>query len=215
MPALDPAIDARVEAHWQRAQAGRSLFNGRVFCVTGRAVSVLSGHWTEYRRVVAQMAEPGLFDTLRIRSLAVCGVLCCPGGVVVGRREATSLYQAGLWQLSPAGSVDDGAAIPGGADWRQAILAELLEELGLPPASVGALTPFCLVQHPAGVLDLGIRVDTDLDAAEIMSRHRSNGNGEYEALRILPQDQLLATVAAEGGTLVPAAALLLANMPSR
>ena len=206
-------MDARVEAHWAAAAAGRALFNGRVFCADGVSSAVLQGHWTEYRRIVAQMAEPALFETLRIRSVAVCGVLCCPDGIVVGRREGGSVYQPGLWQLPPAGSIDHGAAIPGGADWRHAILAELQEELGMPPDAAAALRPFRLVQHPTGVLDMGIRIDTPMSATEIMARHRTLGDGEYDRLRILPQDGLLDAIQAEGGALVPAAALFLAHLP--
>ena len=213
MAPLDAATEAAVAAHWVAAQAGRNLFNGRVFCADAIAPAVLSGHWTEYRRLVAQMAEPALIDVLRIRSLAVCGVLCCPDGVVIGRREAGSLYQPGLWQLPPAGSVDHGAATPGGADWRHAILAELHEELGVPPEAAEALTPFCLLQHPTGVLDLGIRIDTAMGATEIMARHRTLGDGEYDQLRIIPQAELLASIRAEGGELVPAAAVFLHNLP--
>jgi 8-oxo-dGTP pyrophosphatase MutT (NUDIX family) len=211
MPPLDPETDRAVAAHWATARAGRALFNGRVFSADVITPERLTGHWTEYRRVVAQMAEPPLFATLRVRSLAVCGVLCCPDGIVLGRREARSIYQPGLWQLPPAGSVDHGAARPGGADWRQAILAELQEELGIPPEAATSLLPFCLVQHPTGVLDLGIRIDTAMGATEIMARHVALGDGEYDALRILPSDRLLATI--QPDRLVPSAYRFLRNLP--
>jgi hypothetical protein len=214
MPPLDPDTDAAVTAHWRAAAAGRALFNGRVFCADAVTPGTLTGHWTEYRRIVAQMADPGLIAVLRIRSLAVCGVLCCPDGIVVGRREAGSIYQPGLWQLPPAGSVDHGAARPGGADWRHAILGELQEELGIPPEAAAQLTPFCLVQHPTGVLDLGIRIDTAMSATEILARHTTLGDGEYDRLRIIPQPDLMSTIEAEGGELVPAAALLLQSLPA-
>jgi hypothetical protein len=213
MPVLDPATDAAVTAHWEVAAAGRALFNGRVFSADTITPGTLAGHWTEYRRIVAQMADPGLISVLRIRSLAVCGVLCCPDGIVVGRREPRSVYQPGLWQLPPAGSVDHGAGRPGGADWRHAILAELQEELGMPPESAARLTPFCLVQHPTGVLDLGIRIDTAMSATEILARHTSLGDGEYDQLRIIPQADLIGTIESEGETLVPAATLFLRELP--
>ncbi len=213
MPALDPAIDAVVTTHWEAAAAGRALFNGRVFSADTITPGTITGHWTEYRRIVAQMADPALFAVLRIRSLAACGVLCCPDGIVIGRREPRSLYQPGLWQLPPAGSVDHGAATPGGADWRHAILAELQEELGIPPSAAAALTPFCLVQHPTGVLDLGIRIDTAMSATEIMARHATLGDGEYDALRIIAQPDVITTIEAEGSVLVPAAALFIRELP--
>ncbi len=218
MPPLDPAIDAAVTALWAEACQAHALFNGRVFSADSITPEAITGHWTEYRRIVAQMADPTLFDVLRIRSLAASGVLCCPDGIVIGRREPGSHYQPGLWQLPPAGSIDHGAAISGtssraGASWRHAILAELQEELGIPPEAAARLTPFCLVQHPTGVLDLGIRIDTTMGSTEIMARHSTLGDGEYDQLRIIPRLNLLATIEAAGGQLVPAATLFLRTMP--
>src|SRR5436305_6066904 len=134
MPELSPALDATVERHWREACRHRALFNGQVFCADRIGPERIEGHWTEYRRAVAQMADPALRRVLRIRSLAVCGVLRCRDGVAVGRREAASVYQAGLWQLPPAGSVDSGAAEPGGASWQRALVGELQEELGIEAA---------------------------------------------------------------------------------
>ena len=93
---------------------------------------LVTGHLTEYRRVVAQMERPELFAELGVRSFAVCGVLRCAGGVVVGRRHRAANYQAGMWQLAPAGSVDAGAVGEDGAvDLRRQLFGELREELGL------------------------------------------------------------------------------------
>ncbi len=203
MPSLDPALDAVVERHWQAACARHSLFNGRVFCADWYDAAGLEGHWTEYRRVVAQMADPALRTVLGVQSLAVCGVLCCPDGIVVGRREAGSLYQPGLWQLPPAGSVDQGAASNGGADLRAALLAELWEELGLGADAVLAILPLCLVQHPTGVLDLGMQVTTPLPGATILAAHEAGGNDEYGELAVVPAPELEAWVAARGGAAAP------------
>lgn len=90
-----------------RARAGRrALFNGPVFSADTITPDRITGHWTEYRRVLAQMQHCALFDTLRIRSLAVTGLLQCADGLILGRRETDSVYQAGIWQSPPAGSVE-------------------------------------------------------------------------------------------------------------
>ncbi len=83
----------------------------------------------------------------------------------------------------------------------------------MPPESAARLTPFCLVQHPTGVLDLGIRIDTAMSATEILARHTSLGDGEYDQLRIIPQADLIGTIESEGETLVPAATLFLRELP--
>ena len=89
MEALPPDLDRHVETLWQSAArrvaaggAGR-LFNGRVFSAEVIARTEILGHFTEYRRLVAQMEEHALFADLRIRSLSVCGVLRCPDGVAI------------------------------------------------------------------------------------------------------------------------------------
>jgi hypothetical protein len=83
------------------------MFNGRVFSADVITPRLVTGHLTEYRRVVAQMERPGLFAELQVRSFAVCGVLRCEGGVVVGRRHRAAVSPAGMWQLASAGSVDE------------------------------------------------------------------------------------------------------------
>ncbi|MBV8911744.1 MAG: NUDIX domain-containing protein, partial [Acetobacteraceae bacterium] len=139
MEPLDPTLEAEVEHLWQAAKRDRKLFNGRVFCADRIEPARLEGHWTEYRRAVAQIAKPALWPRLRIRSLAVCGVLRCRDGVALGRREARSVYQAGEWQLPPAGSVDASAAEPGGVSWQRALLGELHEEVGIAKEAVHSL----------------------------------------------------------------------------
>ncbi len=205
MPELDAEAERAVASHWQAANAERRLFNGRVFSADSVTPDEIVGHWTEFRRATAQMRDPGLLEVLQVRNLAVCGMLVCPDGVAVARREPAASYQPGVWQLPPAGSVDIGAATPDGADWRRALLAELREELGIGAEDVRRLRPLCLVQHPSGVLDMGVRIDTGLSADEILSRHRALGDEEYQQLQVLPPDRIEAMVAAAGGELMPTA----------
>jgi hypothetical protein len=221
MPELPPAMDLEVERLWQAAGrrvaaggAGR-LFNGRVFSADTITPRLVTGHLTEYRRVVAQMEYPGLFAIpgssaeigLVLRPLSVCGVLLCADGVVVGRRHSAAIYQAGMWQLPPAGSVDAGAVNDDGvADLRRQLLNELREELGLGPDAVGETWPLCIVEHPGShVSDLGLGLTTDLTAGAVLAAHRSGGNGEYQELRIVPEDRLAAFLAEVGKSLVPPA----------
>ena len=205
MPGLDAETERIVAGHWRAANAERRLFNGRVFSADAVTPDEIAGHWTEFRRATAQMRDPSLSKVLQIRNLAVCGMLVCPDGVAIARREPTASYQPGVWQLPPAGSVDFGAATPGGADWRHALFAELREELGIEAEEVRRLSPLCLVQHPSGVLDMGVRIDTDLSAEAILSRHRALGNEEYQQLQVLPPDRIEAMAAAAGGELMPTA----------
>jgi hypothetical protein len=205
MPPLPAALDAEVERLWTAAQhrlAGR-LFNGRVFSADVITPDLVCGHWTEFRRIVAQMDRHDLFPFLGLRSLAVGGVVICPDGVVFGRRPVDAVYQPGEWQLPPAGSVDASAAGPeGSVDVRRQFFSELREELGLDPGAVGAPRLLCLVEHPGSrVLDLGVAVRTDLSAAALRAAHAARGNGEYGALEIVPVPDLPAFLHRAAGAL--------------
>ncbi len=213
MPGLSPDTELAVERLWQAASrrvaaggAGR-LFNGRVFSADTITPHLVTGHLTEFRRIVAQMERPELFADLGVRPLAVCGVLRCAGGVVVGRRHRAAIYQAGMWQLPPAGSVDAGAVDDdGAADLRRQLLNELQEELGLFSDTVGEPRPLCIVEHPGShVSDLGLALSTNLTAEAVLAAHRIGGNAEYHELLVVPEARLAAFLAEAGETLVPPA----------
>jgi 8-oxo-dGTP pyrophosphatase MutT (NUDIX family) len=225
MPDLPPALDRQVERLWQAAcarvsagGAGR-MFNGRVFSADVISPRLIVGHLTEYRRVTAQIERPGLFDALGVRSLAVCGVLRCPDGVVIGQRHHAAVYQAGMWQLPPAGSVDASTvAADGTVDLRQQLLEELREELGLSPKEVGEPQPLCIVEHPAShVTDCGFALVTRLSGEAVLAAHRRAGNSEYQQLRVVPEGELPAFLAELADTIVPQARefLMRAGLTSR
>ena len=220
MPVLPPDLDEAIEQLWQAAAArvvadgGPALFNGRVFSADMITPELITGHVTEFRRVVAQMEQPGLLPVLGLRPLAVCGVLHCTDGIVAGRRPASAIYQAGMWQLPPAGSVDVGALRPGGwVDIRAHMLTELSEELGIGSASVSAPNPVCVVEHYGShVSDLGMAMTTSLDAKAIAAAHASGGNAEYDVLRVIALTEMSTFVAEAGKWLVPSATIYLQRL---
>jgi hypothetical protein len=213
MPALAVPLEAEIDLLWDAAQrrvaAGGAarLFNGRVFSIDTITEAHIIGHMTEFRRIVAQMQRPALFDVLGVRPLAVCGVLWCLGGVVIGRRHAGAIYQAGMWQLPPAGSVDAGALRPDGSlDLGGQLLKELGEELGISAEKVDTPQPLCVVEHPGShVSDLGMVIRTDLDAAAVLAAHRAAGNDEYDPLLVVAEADVSAFVTRAGADLVPPA----------
>jgi 8-oxo-dGTP pyrophosphatase MutT (NUDIX family) len=219
MPPIPPALEARISAIWAtaaaRVEAGGAgrLFNGLVFSIDTIAPDRITGHLTEFRRLVAQVEDHTLFPELGLRSLAACGVMRCSGGVLIGRRPPAAIYQPGMWQLCPAGSVDAGARRENGTmDYRGQLLTELREELGLPPDVIGEVTPLCVVEHPGShVCDFGMAVHTSLDPDDIMEAHRTRGNGEYDPLRIVPVSHLSDFIVWAGAKLVPPTPLFLAQ----
>jgi hypothetical protein len=220
MPNLDAPLDATVEGLW-RAAARRvsdggagTLFNGHVFSADRITATEIIGHITEFRRIVAQMEQPALFGALRLRPLAVCGVLRCADGVPFGRRHPAAIYQPRMWQLPPAGSVDPGAvAADGSVDLAAQVLAELTEELGVEPDQVGPPRPLCVVEHPGSrVSDVGISLVTGLTGAEVLHAHRAHANAEYRTLTIVPFAELAGFLLGAGDQLVPPARVFLARV---
>lgn len=205
-PALPAAVEAAVERHWQAARArDPSLFNGEVFSADVIGRDGITGHWTEFRRAVAQMREPALFSALGVRPTAVGGVLLGEGFVVLGQRPAGAVYQPGEWQLPPAGSLDSGAARADGTlDWRGQFLRELAEELGLPAASVmggksGGLRVLGVVEHAGShVCDIGVAARLTVDAAAVRAAHQAAGNEEYGELALVAPAALAAFLADQG-----------------
>lgn len=220
MPPLPPELDTRVEELWQAAirrvadgGAGQ-LFNGRVFSADFITPGRIRGHLTEFRRIVAQMDDPALAPALGIRPLAVCGVVLGRDGVVIGRRPAAAVYQPGMWQLPPAGSVDASAARPGGCiDLIAQLETEFTEELGLPATAIRATRALCAVEHPGSrVTDLGIAIHTDLTAEAIRAAHVASGNTEYDPLDVIAAADVAGFVARVGESLVPPAREFLARV---
>ncbi len=199
MPDLPAWLDHAVEAVWtsEQARLDGALFNGRVFSADVISPRLICGHWTEFRRIVAQMRRPELHPALGIRPLAVGGVIVGPDGVLFGRRPTRSVYQAGEWQLPPAGSVDLTAARDDGrVDVAAMVLHELAEELGLDATCVSPPVPVAIVEHPAThVLDLGMAMHTHLTAEAIAAAHQTSGNSEYDPLRVIPLRELTAFAA--------------------
>jgi 8-oxo-dGTP pyrophosphatase MutT (NUDIX family) len=222
MPALPASVNARVEALWQTARAADpSLFNGSVFSADSITPHVITGHFTEFRRLVAQIRDPALHMELGLRPLAVSGVLRCRTaggrGLVFGRRRPGAVYQAGLWQLPPAGSVDETATKPGGIiDLHYALLTELVEELGLPAESVRIGPAIALIEHPdSRVLDLGMLLETDWDGEAVQHAHAARGNDEYTCLRILNETEIEAASACFSENLAPQTRILLNRVATR
>ncbi len=213
-PQLSPAVDTEIETLWEAAQArtGGVLFNGAVFSADVISTNCLSGHMTEYRRIVAQIASPALHAALNLRPLAVCGMVRCTDGVVLGRRSMHAGYAPGIWQLPPAGNVDAGAVdADGHIDLKRQMLRELEEELGVGSDDVISMEPLCLVEHPdSHILDLGFLIDLRLDAAALLAAHAAAADRrEYDPLTVVPTAQFVERLIGLGDQLMPTAWLFI------
>lgn len=200
---LAPIVDAVWED--EQARRGGALFNGRTVSVLSHTPGQIHARIVEYRMVLAKRRRPDLFSALPIRPLAVSGLLRCADGLVFGRRGQGVTTDAGLWELVPSGGLDaaDGQA----CGPRQQILTELVEEVGLDATEIRDCRPFCLIEDRAtGVFDIGVALQTDLDADAVEKAHR-RASDEYSELRIVPDHGIAEFLT--GGAILPASQLLL------
>ncbi len=210
MTELPPDLEARIAWLWIAERAERpGLFNGRVFCADRIAPDRIEGHWTEYRRVLAQLRHPELFDRLRIRALAVNGLIECADGLILGRRHAKAIYLPGFWQSPPAGNVEMRNGLES-IDLTGQLLAELDEELGLQPVEVEGIRAVAAIEHAdTHVVDVGYLLRTPLPFASIEARRSTAGNDEYDALRLVAPDDVPRLLSGREPMLLPSARILM------
>lgn len=192
-PALPPALEAEVTAIWNAERARRyGLVDERIFSVERFSPARIEGRYVAYRRLVAQRADPTLFADLRVRPLAVSGVLTCKGGIVFGRCAADVASDPGRWELVPSGGVSPDSAGPGGrVDLGRQIRAELDEEVGLKSADISSLKMICAVEDDeTRVIDVGIAIVSPLISAEVLARHGRSVSREYAELAVVSRRNL-------------------------
>lgn len=193
-PPSPPAqVLERVEALWQRELAGgRRLFNGRVFSLERLEGGTAYGHLAQYKWYMAQLADPSLIPYLRVRSLAVSGLVIAQGQVLFGRRHPALALEGGLWELTPSGTIHGKLREEDGSlSYRQHFLEELGEELGVILPDAMALTPFALVEDTVlGNWDLGIALRLEADPEHIASNHSFGPGDEYTELALVPEAQV-------------------------
>ncbi len=212
----DAAALAAVERIWTEARRERpTLFDGRVFSADRISSGCIVGHWTQYKFGFAQLRQPSLFGALGIRAVAVNGVVRSPDGIVFGRRDSHAVYQPGMWQCPPAGSIerrDEVARV----DLLSQVAAEFEEELGLAASEIASVRPLSAVEHPdTHVVDVGLAIDTARPAADIIAAQAgAPGREEYETIVVVPVEHLEAQLAAWGDLVVPPARSFLAVLLS-
>ncbi len=186
--AAAPGVEKAVTAAW-KAERGkrRDLFDGTLFSVERFSTGRIFGRFVPYRYLIAQRARPELFESLRVRPLAVSGLLACAEGVVFGRRGADLTDTPGIWELVPSGGVDSKAADSSGrVDLRRQIATELAEEVGLGTGDLASAEFFCAIEDSVSqTIDIGIAMTSPLTADAVRARHAGCKNREYDAIEII------------------------------
>ncbi len=210
--------NAEIEAAWTEAVAESSgrIFNGSMLNYSSHEITdgaaAVTCHFAGYKHLIAQLRRPAL--DLGIRPVGTSGIIVVTDSagrehLVFARRSmSTSIFQ-GMYELVPAGTVDDSALTPDGTiDFHSKLLEELSEELGiLPPAAAITVTDYAFILDTAnGVFDACCRIDIsghlDLIASMLAV------SGEYDRPEIIPADQAAAFVDRHRSEMVATSAAL-------
>jgi 8-oxo-dGTP pyrophosphatase MutT (NUDIX family) len=213
-PALEPDVLARVEQIWQQEKKlrGDQLFNGAMFSVQEFSEGEIIGCMTEYRLFLAQRRDPALYEALKIRPLAVTGVLACRDGLVLGQRSSRTEMDANLWELVPSGSVDAQSLDDDGQpSLLRCLLNELREETGILASNVlGEPSAIAAADDSAShVVDIGLGMRIDLSAGQVIETFAALKNREYASLEVIAADGIEAFRKNRGASLADVSAALL------
>jgi hypothetical protein len=141
----------------------------------------------------------------------VTGLLRIAGGVLLARRAASALQDAGRWELAPSGIVDGRALDAGPLAAREQLAVELREELALAAGDARSCTALALVPDPSStVIDVLFQVDVGLPTDEVLRRFAVRRSSEYDDVRVVPESGLADFLGREGADVSRAARLMLA-----
>lgn len=194
LPAPAPPEHALAEARnlWEAELAARpGLFNGRIFSLDSIKGGEARGFMAEYMWYVAQLRAPHLHEHLRVRSLAVSGLVVAGGHVLFGLRKPGLAVEGGLWELAPSGTIHgDLRDKDGSLSWRDVFREELREELGI-DAPASEARAFALVEDTdTHIWELGVAVELKLDHREVLAAWASLARSEHSEMAAVPLDDV-------------------------
>jgi 8-oxo-dGTP pyrophosphatase MutT (NUDIX family) len=193
--AYSAAVEQRVDELWreQTRVRGPSLVDGQIFSVgdPDAGVDEIHGSFLAYRYYAAQRIDASLRTSLRVRPLAVTGIVRCADGLVVGQRAATSTQSPGEWDFLPAGGIDPDALLADGyIDPALQLRKELREELGVELDARAAPRPLWRMTEN-GLIDLVFGIELTQDRAQIERGFARLGHAEHSAIDFIAAPDVL------------------------
>jgi hypothetical protein len=215
-----PDILRRIETLWDQEQArrGQALTNGRIFSLDRRGGATFTAWETQYKWWIAQRRDPGLFEALAVRPLAVSGVTRLADGLLFARRSGATTQDAGLWELAPSGGLDPTCRRPGGdlaAAWQ--LLNELEEELNISEGSLaGPPRAFAVMEDDIDhVVDIVFELNISQNSRQVDEIFRKMANREYTELGVVEERTAAAIFAQQSRPMSPASSALLEFLSKR
>lgn len=211
VPAPSGDALARVDSNWEREKAEcPALYNGKIFSIESIEGSSVTGFMGDYAWHLAQLRDPSLHSELRMRSLAVSGLVVAKGHVIFGRRKLSLAVEGGLWETAPSGTLHDLREADGSLSWRKVFLEELREELHIAPPPMMPRV-FALVEDTeTNVWEMGVAIELDMDHRSVLASWVASPNPEHSELAAVPVEDVPKFIKVRGKEMVGACPHLLA-----
>ena len=206
---LPPEVEQKINEVWEAEKTKREgkIFNGQVLSFVHFERGILEARVTDYRTYLAQVRLPNLYDQLKIRILAVSGLVAFGTDIIFGKRAAHVTQDAGMWELAPSGGLATDAV-------EEQFFEELNEELGLQRSMVASLRPFLFVEDTQShVIDIGIDVKLCGSRSEINRalKRRSDEYSEISWVKTSEMNQFCSSERQRGGIVQTSLELLKAK----
>ena len=172
-----------------------SAYDGRILSVVAVGGSGLTACTASYRYFAAQRARPDLFEALRIRPLAVTGLVRVGSAFLFGRRSRLVAQERGAIELAPSGGVQPACvASDGSIDVGAQLVRELGEEAGL-RARAGDVPRILALVDDADehVVDIVCGLDLRCTEADLLSAYARAASDEYSQLFLVEPGEMAGT----------------------
>jgi 8-oxo-dGTP pyrophosphatase MutT (NUDIX family) len=185
-PYRSESVAKKVEAIWkaERRTRGDKVFNGQVLALSSFGDGVVEAEITDYKTFVAQLRDPSLYEDLRVRTLAVSGLVTVGNEIIFGRRADHLTQDPGLWELVPSGGIDVSNSPT------DQFFLELEEELGIPKSKVLSTRVFLvvedLVRHTMDICVMAELSGSRQELESFINRH----TGEYSELKWVKSQEI-------------------------
>ena len=189
-PLPTPSQEAleRVDELWRQSlERVPGLFDGRVFSLEHFEGGDAVGFLAPYKWYLAQLAEPELYSELRVRSLALSGLVVASGHLFFGLRRRNLAVEPNLWETAPSGTLDASIREPDGSiSWRGAFAAEMRVELGIDPAACDP-RPFALVEDTGTrIIETGLLLELPMDHRDVLAAYVGSPAPEHCEMAAVP-----------------------------
>lgn len=183
-PSLWGNLESKINELWAQFREPH-MFDSPIAILLNHSPSRLVVSFINYRFLWAQTRYPECFSVGRIFPLSVSGILFCPEGIVLGKRQASVLQYPEYWECIPSGGLSvECFQNPNLLSAQKQLELELLEEGGI--YEIEYLLSQALCYDPLTcTYDIVLLVKTDLSFADILFKFHNLTNKEYQNLSVV------------------------------